>query len=155
MPTTTELKLIGQAVVAYHPDILQEILPLIKKPQPILVHLHLLKPLFSEFCKLNEVNESDMVGTHKGLKINDLKRLFIGAVVTLYCPEVLNDLYKGILREHLRSELAGLLQIEASWISAQVSSLKTILNRNKSLPAYKDYKAQVDTLANVLAAKVQ
>jgi hypothetical protein len=144
-----ELQFIGKAVSKLHPSLLVELEPIIKRPPPILDHFILLPALLARFCELKDIPEPSIKGIWKGHEVSNQKTMFIAVALVLYDPQLLTGIHSDIMRQKLAEELAGMLQVNRTWISQRANDVKTYLNPFKALPAHNDFKNEVYKIAKV------
>jgi hypothetical protein len=145
-----ELITLGKAVEIYYPHLLDEILPTLTKPEPALTHTIHLPKLFKLFCDYKGIKEEQLKGINIDRNLADTRRLFIAVVLTLYNPEIFTRIHGDKMKDNMREELAELLHYNKCSISQEVAVIKTVLNVSKPLPAWKEFREEVDIVIEFL-----
>ncbi len=141
------------AIRIFHPAVLEEIKPKLAAPQPVFVHAKLLPALLKRFCELKGITEQSVIGIRQGKEMLTTtvknKTLFIAVIVKLYDPQLLTFIHTKNLKDNLRKDLSKLLKTHPTWISQIINHIRQYLNPHKSLPAYDDFKNEVNKIAKV------
>ena len=99
---------------------------------------------------MNSVLEKEVVSIWQGKDSKEHKTMFIAVVLKLYNPDLLTGIHVEVMRASLARELSGVLKVDRSWISQQVSDIKTYLDPHRPLKAHEDFRKEAEDTARVL-----
>jgi hypothetical protein len=145
-----ELITLGKAVQIYYPHLVEEILPTLTKPEPILTHSIHLPKLLKLFCDYKGIKEEQLKGINIDRDLADTRRLFIAVVLTLYNPEIFTGIHGDKMKDNMRHELAELLQYNKCSISQETGVIKTFMDTSRCLPAWEEFRLEVRGLSTRL-----
>lgn len=146
--TKKDYQLLGRLLLKQKPEIAKELFHACIEPKPIETDLSRIPALFARFCAFRGISPSDYTGPLYKTSKTTLRRVFIGAILRMYAPEVYNMpenclvLKRGIVKQ-LELTLCGKVDAASRVIRKVIAEERV----------YEDFRAQVAMTVEQLTQK--
>ncbi|MEO6610730.1 MAG: hypothetical protein ABIT05_01315 [Chitinophagaceae bacterium] len=141
--------LIGRLLYLTNPEKASELLaPYLEAPGTIQINQERIPEFFLQFCDLNKIDPDAHRGKlSKTIKV-DLRRLFISAMLHVYCPQVYCQSIKKLkMPKGIVTALSRELQVDPPLVSIIIR--ETIMHEK----IYEDYRTRAIEITEQLALK--
>jgi hypothetical protein len=132
------------------PAIIADAAEQIKKPEAEFNYFYLLLKVLNAFCKRKGFPPERIIGINLGGQATWERTVFIAVCLKLYSPAIFKTDVTYDIRDKLREELAGMLEIPTpNWISQQIGGIIV------SMRAYPEFRDQVNEYVEHMKNEVQ
>jgi hypothetical protein len=148
MPQATIQKrdytLLGRILYQKRPDIAQELLDAYyPHTAPSENDLSKIRYFFHRFCTLQHIDPQDYTGAIRLIHKNYKRKVFIAAVLHLYCPDIFSE-YKP------RQSRAGLSKTLSDVLGIAESNMSNLIKQVVRWQDYDDFKEEVEGAVKLL-----